>query len=135
MFIWHLRIKWNYRIIISFIFSYKSDRYAKWREKSKLNQMQEANDQEDNNGDFKNKSNKRQYNGLPSGHPAMKKVKMAGTGHKKGPKSGIPKLCLNYSKAGSYFENMRADFFLRYQKLPSQSTPEFMHLQACKKNP
>merc|ERR1739840_27819 len=65
--------------------SYKSDRYAKWRERSKLNQMQEAeeaNDQEDNNGDFKNNSKKRQYNGLPSGHPAMKKAKMAGTGHK-----------------------------------------------------
>jgi len=69
--------------------SYKTDRYKKWREKSKLNQMQEAeeaNDQEDNNGDFKNKGKKRQYNGLPSGHPAMKKAAMAGTGHKNGPK-------------------------------------------------
>jgi len=69
--------------------SYKTDRYKKWREKSKLNQMQEAEeakDQEDNNGDFKNKGKKRQYNGLPSGHPAMKKAAMAGTGHKNGPK-------------------------------------------------
>ena len=76
-------------LIKSFHFSYKTDRYKKWREKSKLNQMQEAEeakDQEDNNGDFKNKGKKRQYNGLPSGHPAMKKAAMAGTGHKNGPK-------------------------------------------------
>ena len=51
-----------------------------------MQEAEEANDQEDNNGDFKNKSKKRQYNGLPSGHPATKKAKMAGTGHKKGPK-------------------------------------------------
>jgi hypothetical protein len=51
-----------------------------------MQEVEEANDQDDNNGDFKNKNKKRQYNGLPSSHPAMKKAKMAGTGHKNGPK-------------------------------------------------
>ena len=64
--------------------SYKSDRYAKWRERSKLAQIQEA---EDANQESDNEGKKRKfYNGLPSGHPAMKKAKMAVPKHKKGPK-------------------------------------------------
>ena len=39
-------------------------------------------------------------------------------------KRGIVGLCK------SYFENMRADFVLRYQKLTSQSTPE-NYLKSC----
>ena len=69
--------------------SYKSDRYAKWRERSKLAQMQEAEaEREDEDGDKegKKKGKKRSFNGLPSGHPAMKKAKMAVPKHKKGPK-------------------------------------------------
>ena len=42
-------------------------------------------------------------------------------------KWSIVSLCI------SFFENMRADFVLRYQKLTSQSTPEIMHLQTWKK--
>ena len=70
--------------------SYKSDRYAKWRERSKLEQQLEAEQDEnedDNNATSKNsKKRKQTYNGLPSGHPAMKKAKMAVPKHKKGPK-------------------------------------------------
>lgn len=63
--------------------SYKSDRYAKWREHSKLAQVQEAEEemeQEPKGG------KKRSYSGLPSGHPAMKKAKNAVPRHRKGPK-------------------------------------------------
>lgn len=69
--------------------SYKSDRYAKWRERSKLAQMQEAEaerEDEEVDGEAKKKGKKRTFNGLPSGHPAMKKAKMAVPKHKKGPK-------------------------------------------------
>ena len=51
-----------------------------------------ANDsgqEEDGNGNSHNKASKKrksQYNGLPAGHPAMKKAKMAVPAHKKGPK-------------------------------------------------
>merc|ERR1712172_352137 len=62
--------------------SYKSDRYAKWRERSKLTQMQEAeeaaaNSDQDENGQSNNKKGGKgkkrqsQYSGLPAGHPAM----------------------------------------------------------------
>lgn len=70
--------------------SYKSDRYAKWRERSKLANVQEA--EEDSDGDEKGGKNQRKrknYNGLPSGHPAMKKAKMAVPKHKKGPRSEL----------------------------------------------
>merc|ERR1719433_1216082 len=69
--------------------SYKSDRYSKWRERSKLEQQLEA-EQEENDDDLtknpKNRKRKQTYNGLPSGHPAMKKAQMAVPKHKKGPK-------------------------------------------------
>lgn len=77
--------------------SYKSDRYAKWRERSKLAQMQEAeeaaNSDQDENGHSNKKGKKRQsqYNGLPAGHPAMKKAKMAVPKHKKGPRNELKK--------------------------------------------
>ena len=67
--------------------SYKSDRYAKWRERSKLAQMQEAeNEQLEEDPEPGKKNKKRSYGGLPAGHPAMKKAKMSVPKHKKGPK-------------------------------------------------
>jgi len=74
--------------------SYKTDRYAKWRERSKLAQMQEAEEadqEEEDNGQSNKKGKKRQsqYNGLPAGHPAMKKAKMAVPVHKKGPRNEL----------------------------------------------
>ena len=67
--------------------SYKSDRYAKWRERSKLAQMQEAEqDQLEEDSSRAGKKRSSQYGGLPAGHPAMKKAKMSVPKHKKGPK-------------------------------------------------
>ena len=72
--------------------SYKSDRYSKWRERSKLQQQLEA-EQEENDDEQnkipKNRKRKQTYNGLPSGHPAMKKAQMAVPKHKKGPKNEV----------------------------------------------
>ena len=66
--------------------SYKSDRYAKWRERSKLAQMQEAEQENEEVDEKQSKGKKRSYGGLPAGHPAMKKAKMSVPKHKKGPK-------------------------------------------------
>merc|ERR1719445_530003 len=77
--------------------SYKTDRYAKWRERSKLTQMQEAeeaaNSDQEESGHSNKKGQKRQtqYSGLPAGHPAMKKAKMAVPVHKKGPRNELKK--------------------------------------------
>ena len=82
---------------MSFFSSYKSDRYAKWRERSKLTQMQEAeeaaNSDQEESGHSNKKGKKRQsqYSGLPAGHPAMKKAKMAVPVHKKGPRNELKK--------------------------------------------
>ena len=89
--------------------SYKSDRYAKWRERSKLAQMQEAaEDEEDAENDGQNlkKGKRKQFNGLPAGHPAMKKAKMSVPKHKKGPKMELkrPEQILKQRKAQAKME-------------------------------
>ncbi len=71
--------------------SYKSDRYAKWRERSKLIQMQEAEAEEGNDAGGeeeggRGKKRKPGYGGLPKNHPAMKKAREAVPKHKKGPR-------------------------------------------------
>merc|ERR1719295_49578 len=54
--------------------TYKTNRYAKWKERSKLAQQENDSDGEegDNQRGFKRKSNQ-----LPDSHPAMKKAKNA----------------------------------------------------------
>ena len=97
--------------------SYKSDRYAKWRERSKLEQQMEAeqDNEEDNNSNKKWNNKRKTYNGLPSGHPAMKKAKMAVPKHKKGPK----------------FELKRPEQILKQRKI--QAKNEFKNKKKSKK--
>merc|ERR1712001_667082 len=97
--------------------SYKSDRYAKWRERSKLEQQLEAEQEkeEDNNSNKKWNNKRKTYNGLPSGHPAMKKAKMAVPKHKKGPK----------------FELKRPEQILKQRKI--QAKNEFKNKKKSKK--
>merc|ERR1711915_469644 len=64
--------------------TYKTNRYAKWKERSKLAQQDNDSDEGDNQRGFKRKSNQ-----LPDSHPAMKKAKNAVPAHKKGPKFEI----------------------------------------------
>ena len=96
--------------------SYKSDRYSKWRERSKLEQQLEA-EQEENDDEKKNMNRKRKqtYNGLPSGHPAMKKAQMAVPKHKKGPK----------------FELQRPEQILKQRKI--QAKNDFKNKKKSKK--
>lgn len=86
--------------------SYKSDRYAKWKEKSKFTQLQEQAEEEEHQEGAR-RGRKRKcleaglqitishfcfwalsggFQGLPSNHPAMKKAKQAMPKHKRGPK-------------------------------------------------
>ena len=62
--------------------SYKSDRYKKWKERSKLAQTEEQGGEEDDQQtDYRNNSQKRKLgNALPSNHPAMKKARKLGSG-------------------------------------------------------
>merc|ERR1711915_619346 len=78
------RIKTESGVYISA--TYKTNRYEKWKERSKLAQQDNDSDGEegDNQRGFKRKSNQ-----LPDSHPAMKKAKNAVPAHKKGPKFEI----------------------------------------------
>ena len=68
--------------------SYKSDRYAKWKERTKLAQHVEEGG--DGDGEQQPGGKKRQqYQGLPKPPPAMKKAAKAVTFTKKGPRSEI----------------------------------------------
>merc|ERR1712025_746407 len=70
------RIKTESGVYISA--TYKTNRYNKWKERSKLTQMEERND--DVNGDDDDhggRGKKRPNTQLPANHPAMKKAKMA----------------------------------------------------------
>ncbi len=80
--------------------SYKSDRYARWKERSKLAQMQEEEEAVGDDGESK-VGKKRRFQGLPSGHPAMKKARAAGASHPKGPKRELkrPEEVLKQRKA------------------------------------
>merc|ERR1719220_313958 len=66
------RIKTESGVYISA--TYKTNRYAKWKERSKLAQQQEAVEEEDQEG---GRGAKRPNTRLPDSHPAMKKAKMA----------------------------------------------------------
>ena len=66
--------------------TYKTNRYAKWKERSKL--AQQTDDQEESNSRGQG-DRKRAGGPLPSSHPAMKKARNAVPAHKKGPKSEI----------------------------------------------
>jgi len=68
--------------------SYKSDRYAKWRERSKIAQMQEAQEQEGHD-DQESENPRKKFKGMPSSHPAMRKAKLAVPKHKKGPRAEL----------------------------------------------
>lgn len=68
--------------------SYKSDRYAKWRERSKIAQMQEAQEQEGHD-DQELDNPRKKFKGMPSSHPAMRKAKLAVPKHKKGPRAEL----------------------------------------------
>merc|ERR1712154_537720 len=67
--------------------SYKSDRYKKWKQRSRLANMQEQNSP----GDDMPGNNDRgpNYQGLPRNHPAMKKARESVPKHKKGPRNEI----------------------------------------------
>ena len=66
-----------------------------------MDQVQEAEEAREDTGEEDGQNNNKvgkgkrkfqsQYNGLPSGHPAMKKAKMAVPKHKKGPKNELKK--------------------------------------------
>ena len=64
--------------------SYKSDRYAKWKERSKVEHHFNNDDDHDNTGETSFKGRKRKM--ALDKHPAMKKAKTALPKHKKGPK-------------------------------------------------
>merc|ERR1712114_72477 len=66
--------------------TYKTNRYSKWKERSKLAQQTEDNEEENS----KSQGGKKRAGGpLPSSHPAMKKARNAVPSHKKGPRSEI----------------------------------------------
>jgi len=77
------RIKTESGVYISA--TYKTNRYAKWKERTKMAQQSEeyGEEEEDNRG------TKRKAGPLPSHHPAMKKARDAVPKHKKGPKFEI----------------------------------------------
>ena len=54
--------------------TYKTNRYARWKERSKLAQQQETVEDEEQDG---SKGTKRPNTRLPDSHPAMKKAKLA----------------------------------------------------------
>ena len=66
------RIKTESGVYISA--TYKTNRYARWKERSKLAQQQESVEEEDQEG---SRGTKRPNTRLPDSHPAMKKAKMA----------------------------------------------------------
>merc|ERR1712240_556127 len=66
------RIKTESGVYISA--TYKTNRYTKWKERSKLaQQMEDSGDM----GDEENRGTKREGGPLPSNHPAMKKARNA----------------------------------------------------------
>merc|ERR1719187_1777103 len=66
--------------------TYKTNRYSKWKERSKLaQQMNDSGDEDESNA----KGGKRKSSGLPANHPAMKKARNAVPQHKRGPKNEI----------------------------------------------
>ena len=66
--------------------TYKTNRYAKWKERSKLVQQTEEHEDESSKGQG---DRKRHGGPLLSSHPAMKKARNAVPAHKKGPRSEI----------------------------------------------
>merc|ERR1712210_321335 len=66
--------------------TYKTNRYAKWKERSKLVQQTEEHEDESSKGQG---DRKRHAGPLLSSHPAMKKARNAVPAHKKGPRSEI----------------------------------------------
>merc|ERR1711874_202489 len=66
------RIKTESGVYISA--TYKTNRYARWKERSKLAQQQESVEEEDPEG---SRGTKRPNTRLPDSHPAMKKAKLA----------------------------------------------------------
>merc|ERR1712141_80306 len=69
--------------------SYKSDRYKKWKQRSRLSHMQENNTLD---GDAIGNDNEGpNYQGLPRNHPAMKKARESVPKGKKGPRNEIKK--------------------------------------------
>ena len=66
------RIKTESGVYISA--TYKTNRYARWKERSKLAQQQESVEEEDQDG---SRGTKRPNTRLPDSHPAMKKAKLA----------------------------------------------------------
>merc|ERR1719220_2469420 len=80
------RIKTESGVYISA--TYKTNRYAKWKERSKL--AQQTDDQEESSS--RGQGDRKRVGGpLPSSHPSMKKARNAVPAHKKGPKSEIQK--------------------------------------------
>merc|ERR1711997_370673 len=69
--------------------SYKSDRFKKWKQRSRVAQMQEhdAMDGDTDGGDSKGPN----YQGLPRTHPAMKKARESVPKGRKGPRNEIKK--------------------------------------------
>jgi len=67
--------------------TYKTNRYAKWKERNKQDEMHNNNDNEEESGN--GKGFKRKSTSLPANHPAMKKARNAVPAHKKGPKFEI----------------------------------------------
>merc|ERR1712227_1019920 len=71
------RIKTESGVYISA--TYKTNRYNKWKERSKLAQQQERDDNDEDEGDHDHgRGKKRPNTALPASHPAMKKARMAG---------------------------------------------------------
>ena len=66
--------------------TYKTNRYAKWKERSMLAQQTEEHEDESSKGQG---DRKRHGGPLLSSHPAMKKARNAVPAHKKGPRSEI----------------------------------------------
>ena len=66
------RIKTESGVYISA--TYKTNRYARWKERSKLAQQQETVEEDDQDG---GRGTKRPNTRLPDSHPAMKKAKLA----------------------------------------------------------
>ena len=66
--------------------TYKTNRYAKWKERSKRAQQTEEHEDESSKGQG---DRKRHGGPLLSSHPAMKKARNAVPAHKKGPRSEI----------------------------------------------
>merc|ERR1740128_113102 len=79
------RIKTESGVYISA--TYKTNRYAKWKERSKMAQQDNENDS-DGGGDNQ-RGVKRPNTQMAANHPAMKKARNAVPAHKKGPKFEI----------------------------------------------